>query len=163
MKSTSGRAPTKILRTLAASWNRAAPLSSVSYSSSPPPRSAVRILKFREFLQEHQVDTPVGPLRCLASSSSAMPLQVFAIGLVHFFAEDEGDQIGILLDGAGFAQIAQSAGGDRRGASRDARLNCESTSMGTFSSLASSFRPREMALISWLRFSKRPRPLINCR
>ena len=29
--------------------------------------------------------------------------------------------------------------------------------MGTFSSLASSFMPRESALTSWLRFSKRPR------
>ena len=34
-------------------------------------------------------------------------MQIFAIALVDLFAEDEADNVGILLDGAGFAKIAQ--------------------------------------------------------
>jgi hypothetical protein len=55
---------------------------------------------------------PVGPLRCLAMMISAL-LSVIGIGLAVFvavvvaFAVDEGDDVGVLFDGAGFAEVGE--------------------------------------------------------
>ena len=49
---------------------------------------------------------PVGPFRCLAMMSSAMPLLV-AVAEIVVVAIDEDDRVGVLLDGAGLAQIAE--------------------------------------------------------
>ena len=53
---------------------------------------------------------PVGPLRCLARMISDLALsalrQLF-VAVVVGLAMDEGNNVGVLLDGARFAKIAQ--------------------------------------------------------
>ena len=53
---------------------------------------------------------PVGPLRCLARMISDLALSASEssfVAVVVGLAVDEGDHVGILLDGAGLAQIAE--------------------------------------------------------
>jgi len=74
------------------------------------------------------------------------------VGLTHLLimlvvglAVDEGHYVGVLLNGAGFAQIAEDGALVVLRAARRARESCERATTGTFSSLAKAFRPREIA------------------
>ena len=113
-------------------------------------------------MQEDQVHGADGAVALFGDDQLGEAAEIFAVAIVDFFAEDEADHIGVLLDRARFAKVAELRAVIAL-AGFDARLNCESTIIGTLSSFASSFMPRERALTSWLRFSKRPRPLISCR
>ena len=94
----------------------------------------------------------VGPLRCLAMISLALPQRRIA-RIVILGTIEEHDHVGVLLDGARLAQVAQLGFVVLGAAGLRARLNCESAISGTSNSLAMAFRPREMAETSWLRFS----------
>jgi len=65
---------------------------------------------------------------------------------------DKGDNVGVLLDRAGFAQVGEDrlfvAASLLGGAGE-----LERATTGMFSSLASALRPREMEETSWVRFS----------
>ncbi len=65
------------------------------------------VLKLGEVMQKYQIYFSDGPVALLGDDQLRHPAQIFAVPLVHLFAEDESHQVGILLDRARFAQIAQ--------------------------------------------------------
>ena len=84
-----------------------------------------------------------------------------AVGVaVLLLAEDEHDDVGVLFEGAGLAQVGELRPviGARLRARGD---SCDSATIGTFSSFASPFSEREIDASSCCRFSKRPRPCIS--
>ena len=58
------------------------------------------------FLRKVSLTVPVGPLRFLATISSAMPGLV--VGVVIFRAMEQEYQVCILLDRAGFAEVGHA-------------------------------------------------------
>src|SRR5207302_8148806 len=58
-------------------------------------------------MQEDEIDLADRPVALLGDEQLGQAAEVFAVALVDFLAEDEGDQVGVLLDAAGFAEIAQ--------------------------------------------------------
>ncbi len=58
-------------------------------------------------MQENQVHCAHGAVTLLGDDQFGQAAQVFALPVVDLFTEDEGDEIGILLDGARFAQVAE--------------------------------------------------------
>src|SRR3989442_5831106 len=50
---------------------------------------------------------PVGPLRCLATISSAMPAFSLFGSLLYTSSVDEHDNVGILLEGARLAKVGE--------------------------------------------------------
>src|SRR5664279_3262167 len=65
------------------------------------------IFETRELSEEGERHISDGTVTLLGDDEIGQPFQVLAIALVHFFAEDEAYEIGILLDGSGIAEIAQ--------------------------------------------------------
>ena len=97
-------------------------------------------------MSQNRLTMPVGPPRCLAMLSSSLFLAsrtASGSGLAWFrqvvgLAKREGDDVSILLDRAGIAQVSQAR------ASLSSRLSafrfsCASTKTGTAISLASTF------------------------
>ena len=84
--------------------------------------------------------TPVGPLRCLAMISSAMPCVLGGLHVrVLLLAEDHEARRRRPARGRPTRAGRRAAAGDRI-ATSGARLSCDSTTTGTFSSLASPFK-----------------------
>ena len=67
--------------------------------------SGVRSLKRAYLPSNWSLIVPVGPLRCLATISSAIP-RFSSLRVVDLVAVDERDQVGVLLDRARLAQVA---------------------------------------------------------
>src|ERR1700730_5058096 len=102
-----------------------------------------------------------GAITLLGDDDFGTAFEVGIVLLVDFFAEDKHNNVGVLLDGAGFAQIG---GGWSPPRLSGARLSCDKARTGTWSSLAMAFRPREIEETSWVRFSKRLLPPdMSCR
>ena len=76
---------------------------------------------------------------------------IVRIPVVDIVAIDQDDDVRVLLECAGFAQVGSCG----RWSERDsgARDSCESTTMGTFNSFASPFNDREIEASSSVRFS----------
>ena len=98
-----------------------------------------------------------GAIALLGDDDFSSALEFGIVLLINLFAEDEHDHVGVLFDGAGFAEIAELRA-MVAAAAFGARLSCESATTGASSSLARAFRPREMAETSCVRFSKRLLP-----
>src|SRR5581483_3465831 len=64
-------------------------------------------LKARGVLQERQLYGSGWAVSLLSDDEFGHALQLGLVGLVHFFAKNEGDHISVLLDGAGFAQVGE--------------------------------------------------------
>ena len=71
--------------------------------------------------------------------------------VVVLLAVEEDDDVGVLLDGAGLAQVGEARDGGSRFST--SRFSCESAITGTCSSLASAFSEREISEISCSRLS----------
>src|SRR5947209_7883449 len=65
------------------------------------------VLKFGEVMQKYQVYFSDWAVALFGDEQFRHPAQIFAVALINLFAEDERHQVGILLDRARFAQIAQ--------------------------------------------------------
>ena len=86
----------------------------------------------------------------------ALGLGVFVAVLVLVVvavAVDEGDDIGVLLDGAGLAEIGQQGRFLSPPRCSEERESWDRATTGTRISLARALRPRETAETSWVRFS----------
>src|SRR5208337_1333253 len=64
-----------------------------------------QVLKPRVALDEGQADGVGGAVALFGNDDFGPALEVGIVLLVHLFAEDEGDHVGVLLDGARFAQV----------------------------------------------------------
>ena len=60
-------------------------------------------------MQEDEIDGADGAVALLGDDQLGEALQVFAVAVVHFLTEDEADDVGVLLDGAGFASCCCAA------------------------------------------------------
>ena len=58
-------------------------------------------------VEEHEGDFAGGAVSLLGEDQLGLSAQVFAVALVDFGAEDEGDKVGVLLDGSRFTEVAQ--------------------------------------------------------
>src|SRR5437764_7314975 len=56
------------------------------------------VFEFRELAQKHQVDIADGTVALLREKELGKALQVFTVWLINFFAINETDEIGVLLD-----------------------------------------------------------------
>src|ERR1019366_1432869 len=65
------------------------------------------IFKLCHRVQEDQVDFADGAVTLFGEDELRYATQIFAVALINFFAEDKANQIGVLLDGSGLAQIAE--------------------------------------------------------
>ncbi len=99
-------------------------------------------------MQVDQVDGSHRAVALFGHDELGEAAQIFAIAVINLFPENEADDVRVLLDAAAFAQIAELRAMIALPRLYRARLSCESTIMGTFISLPSSFMPRERALTS---------------
>src|ERR1051326_5337460 len=65
------------------------------------------IFKLGLRVQEHQIHGAHRAVALFGNDQLGESLQILAVAVVHLFTEDEADQIGVLLDRAGFAEVAQ--------------------------------------------------------
>ena len=70
-------------------------------------RIGSKIFKFRVAVQERQLDASCGTVTLLGEDEFRDTLQTFFIGAINFFAEYEGDHVGVLLDTSRFAKVAE--------------------------------------------------------
>src|SRR5687767_7022071 len=56
-------------------------------------------------VQKDEFDLTDRAVSLLGDNQFSFAAQVLTIGLIVFLAEDEADDVGILLDGAGFAEV----------------------------------------------------------
>ena len=104
---------------------------------------------------------PVGPLRCLAMMISATPS--FSLGSspsLYISSRKISATTSASCSRAPDSRRSDSCGRLSERAS-EARDSCDSTTIGTLSSLARPFSDREIDASSSVRFSKRPRPVIS--
>jgi hypothetical protein len=105
-----------------------------------------------QHVQERQLDGAGGAVALLADDDLGHAGLLAGVLGVVLVAVDEHDDVGILLDGARFAQVAHHGALVGARAPRE-RLSCDSAITGHCNSLASIFRPREISPSSVARLS----------
>jgi hypothetical protein len=58
-------------------------------------------------MQKREMELSGGAVALLGDDDLGLALHVFIVAVVVLLAVDEGDHVGVLLDGAGLAQVAE--------------------------------------------------------
>ena len=119
-------------------------------AKNPPIVPAPGFSKRGQLFKNASFTVPVGPLRCLAMMTSATPGSLHW-SLCNVVTVNEHDDDGVLLDGAGFAQVTSWA---LVGGAPTLRLSCDSAITGHCSSRANILSPREISPSSVARLSE---------
>ena len=83
---------------IAANWNRAARAVERLLLFIAAAQIRRPILKFRGFLQKHELDHACRPVSLFGEHQISQAPQVFTLGLIHFLAIDEADEICVLFN-----------------------------------------------------------------